>query len=207
MKTLSIKVQKRTDLGKQSSKILRAQNQVPCVMYGGEEIIHFHAHTNDFKSLIYSNQVYIVHLDIDGKAYKAVLKDIQFHPVSDAIYHIDFIQVYDDKPCTISLPITFSGTCIGVLEGGKMRQRCRYLKVRGFIKDLPEVCDIDITNIKIGSSIKVADLKYNKIELLDPAQLMVVGVVSSRVAAKGMTPEETKPAADAVVAEETAKAE
>jgi large subunit ribosomal protein L25 len=202
MKTLSIKVKKRTDLGKKSTKELRAQNQVPCVMYGGEEVVHFYTHTNDFKDLIYSHHVFVVELDVEGKTFKAVLKDIQFHPVSDAIIHIDFVQVFDSKPSVVSLPITFSGTCKGVLAGGKVRQRRRYLKVKGLIQDMPEVLDIDITNLNIGGVIKVANLKYDKIELLDPAQALIVGVVSSRVAAKGMAPEtETAGAA----AEETAK--
>lgn len=202
MKTLSIKVQKRTELGKQSTKQLRAQNMVPCVMYGGDEIVHFYTHVNDFKDLIYTNQVFVVELDVEGKTYKAVLKDIQFHPVTDALYHIDFVQVYDDKLSTVSLPLTFSGTCKGVLAGGKVRQRKRYLKVRGLVKDMPEVLDIDITELNIGGVIKVANLKFDKIELLDPAQSMVVGIVSSRVAAKGGAVTE-----EAGAAQETAKSE
>jgi large subunit ribosomal protein L25 len=205
MKTLSIKVKKRTELGKKVTKLLRDQEQVPCVMYGGEEIIHFYTHVNDFKNLIYTNQVFVVELDVEGKVYKAILKDIQFHPVTDAIYHIDFVQVYDDKPAVVSLPLTFSGTCNGVLAGGKIRQKRRYLKVKGLVKNMPEVLDIDITELNIGSAIKVGNLKFDKIELLDPAQAMVVGVVSSRVAAKGMTPETET--AGAPAAEETAKTE
>lgn len=205
MKTLSIKAKKRTELGKQSTKLLRSENQVPCVMYGGDEIVHFHAHAGDFKNLIYTNHVYLVELDIDGKKYSSILKDIQFHPVTDAIYHIDFVQISEDKPSIVALPITLSGSCVGVLAGGKVRQRRRYLKVRGLVKDMPEVLDIDITELNIGSSIKVGNLKYNNIELVDPAQAMVVGVVSSRVAAKGMAP--TEEAGVPATTEETPKAE
>lgn len=193
MKTLTIKAEKRTDLGKKSSKILRAQDQIPCVIYGGEEIIHFHAHVNEFKNLVYTNHVHLAEIDIDKKTYKAVMKDIQFHPVTDAITHIDFIEVSEEKPTIVSLPITLSGSSVGVLAGGKVRQRRRYLKAKALVKDMPEVLDIDITNLNIGSAIKVADLSFKNVELLDPSQSMVVGVISSRVAAKGMELESDKP--------------
>jgi large subunit ribosomal protein L25 len=206
MKTLKINAKKRIDLGKKSSKLLREQEQVPCVMYGGEEIIHFHAHVFEFKNLVYSNHVHLAELDIDGQAFRAVMKDIQFHPVSDAITHIDFVQVTEKKPTTVALPITLSGASVGVLAGGKIRQRRRYLKAKALIKDMPEVLDIDITNLNIGSTIKVSDLSFKNIELLDPSQAMVVGVISSRVAAKGMELESDKPAAAEAPAEEKAEA-
>ncbi|MBN2487239.1 MAG: 50S ribosomal protein L25/general stress protein Ctc [Bacteroidales bacterium] len=187
MKTLSIKVTKRTNLGKQNSKLLRSQKNVPCVMYGGKENFHFYAHENDFKNLIYTNHVYKVELDIEGSKHLAVLKDIQFHPVSDALYHIDFVEISENKPCVVSLPITLSGTSKGVLAGGKISQKRRYLKVKGLVNDMPEVLDVDITELNIGGTIKVGNLKYDKVELLDPAQALVVAVVSSRVSAKGLT--------------------
>ncbi len=190
MKSFSIKAQKRTDLGKKNSKQLRAANQVPCVMYGGQENIHFYAHANDFRKMIYTDQVYVIELDIDGNTAKAVLKEIQFHPVTDAILHIDFVQVFDDKPAVVTLPVKLTGTSEGILAGGKLRLRRRVLKVKGLVKDMPDSLEIDITKLNIGDVTKVADLNYDKLELLDPSQSMVVGIVSSRLAAKGMTAEE-----------------
>lgn len=186
MKKLSIKVQKRKELGKKNSKLLRTQEQVPCVMYGGEEIIHFYAHTNDFKKLIYTDQIYLVELDVEGKILQAVLKDIQFHPVTDEIIHIDFVQVFENKPAVVSLPIKLTGTSVGILAGGKLRQRRRSIKVKGLVKDVPEVLEISITKLNIGGVIKIGDLSYQNLEILDPAQAMVVGIVSSRLATKGM---------------------
>lgn len=190
MKTIAIQAHARKELGKKSTKAIRANQQVPCVMYGGEENIHFFAHENTFKKIVFTNQVFLVELDVDGKAYKAVMKDIQFHPVSDEIIHIDFVQVFDDKPATVALPIVLTGNSKGIRAGGKLRQARRYLKVKGLIADIPEVLSIDITKVGIGGVIKVSNLKYPNLELLDPAQAMVVGVVASRLSAKGGTADE-----------------
>jgi large subunit ribosomal protein L25 len=184
MKTLSIVTKKRTELGKKSTKALRKDGQVPCVIYGGEEIIHFYAPENDFRHLIYTDQVYLIELDIDGKKIKAVLKDLQFHPVTDKVLHIDFVEVIDSVPTTFSLPVKLVGKSIGIIAGGKLRLRRRYLKVKGLVQNMPELIEIDITKLKIGGVIKVSDIKIDKIELLDAAQSMVVGIVSSRIAAK-----------------------
>jgi len=200
MKTFSINAKKRTELGKKSTKALRTQQQVPCVLYGGDEIIHFYAHENDFRKIIYTNQVYLSELNIDGKNYKGVIKDMQFHPVNDNVLHIDFMQVYDDKPVVTSLPIELTGTSVGILAGGKLRLRRRYLKVKGLVKDMPEFLSIDITDINIGSVIKIGDLSYDSLELLDPKQSMVVGVVSSRLS-KGMEEGEQVEEGEEVAAE------
>lgn len=184
MKTFTLKAEKRESLGKKSTQALRKQNHVPCVMYGGEEIIHFHAHDNELKKLIYTDQVYLVEIQVDGKTYQATMKDLQFHPVTDKTLHIDFVQVFDDKPAIVSLPINLHGTSEGILAGGKLRIKKRYLKVKGLAKDMPEVLDIDIKTLKIGDSFKVGELSYENLELLDPAQAMVVGIATSRLAAK-----------------------
>ncbi|MGB5262401.1 MAG: 50S ribosomal protein L25, partial [Lutimonas sp.] len=128
MKTIEIKAHQRKELGKKETKNLRKENNIPCVMYGGEETVHFYAHKNVFKDLIYTPSVYIVKLDIDGKQYMAALKEIQFHPVSDATLHIDFIQVFEDKPVTMNIPISTSGESIGIKAGGKVRLKRRSLK-------------------------------------------------------------------------------
>jgi large subunit ribosomal protein L25 len=184
MKNFSITTKARTGLGKKSTKQLRAQDLIPCVMYGGEEILQFYAHENDFRKLVYSSEVFLIDLDVDGKKYKAVMKELQFHPVTDKVMHIDFIQIFDDKPAVVSLPIKLTGNSVGILAGGKLRLKKRYLKIKGLVKDMPEELEIDITKVNIGGVIKVSDLKFAKLEILDPAQAMIVGIVTSRVATK-----------------------
>ena len=187
MKTLEIKGSIRKELGKKDSKKLRKDGNVPCVIYEKEGNVHFYTHENNFKNLIYTPDAHIVNLDLDGKPFKAVLQDVQFHPVSDRIIHVDFMEIYDDKPITISLPIMITGDSVGVKAGGKLRIKKRHLKVRGFAKDIPENLVIDITNVKIHHSVKVGDLSYYLIELVEPKITTVLSVASSRVAAKEET--------------------
>jgi len=186
MKSIAISAEKRTELGKKSTRELRKADHVPCVMYGGAEVIHFHAHENDFRHIIYTPNAYIIELTIDGKLHKAVMQDLQFHPVTDKVNHIDFVEVFDDKPVTVDIPIQLVGDAIGLKDGGKARQRRRVLKVRGLIKDLPDTLEVDITNVAISDVIKIGDLSYDNIEILDPARSMVYAIISSRLSMKGM---------------------
>jgi large subunit ribosomal protein L25 len=201
MKSIEIKVDPRKSTGKKETAGLRRQGFIPCVMYGGNENIHFATKANDFRHVIYTHDVFLIILDIDGKKYHATLKEIQFHPVTDEVLHMDFIQVSEEKPAIVALPVTITGNSVGIMAGGKLRQRKRYLKAKGLIKDLPETLTIDISDLEIGKFIKVGDLKFDKIELLDPVRAMVIGVTTSRVA-KGMELEEPTPAA---TVEETAE--
>lgn len=200
MKSFDLKAGSRKTTGKESTKELRKQGSVPCVMYGGKETIHFSILEKDFRHLIYTNDVFLVNIDIDGKKHKAVIKDTQFHPVSDSLLHADFMEVFDEKPVVVLLPLDFTGNSVGVRAGGKLRIRRRYLKVKGLTKDLPERLEVDITDLKIGGVTKVGDLSYQNIELLDPPQALVAGVATSRVA-KGGTEEEGEEEAAAETAE------
>ncbi|HNY53119.1 MAG TPA: 50S ribosomal protein L25/general stress protein Ctc [Bacteroidales bacterium] len=184
MKTIEIKGSLRTELGKKSSQKTRKEGNVPCVIYGKEQNIHFHAHENSFKKLVYTPDAHIVRLDLEGKEYRIVMQDIQFHPVTDKVTHIDFIEVVDDKPIIIALPIQITGDSVGVKAGGKLRIKRRHLKVRGLASDIPESLPIDITNLKVNHSIRVGDLKYDKIELIDPRIATVLSVATSRVVSK-----------------------
>jgi large subunit ribosomal protein L25 len=184
MKTLEIKGSLRTELGKKSSKKTRKEGNVPCVIYGKENNIHFQAHENSFINLIYTPDAHIVNLNLDGKDYKVVLQDVQFHPVTDKIVHADFVEIFDDKPIIISLPIKVTGDSVGVKAGGKLRIKKRHLKVKGFANDIPESLLIDITDVKIHHSVKVGDLSYEKIELIDPKITTVLSVATSRVVQK-----------------------
>jgi len=185
MKTIAISAKKRTELGKKFTRDLRKADHVPCVMYGGAEVIHFHAHENDFRHIVYTPDAFIVEIDIDGQKHKAVMQELQFHPVTDKLNHIDFVEVFDDKPVTVEIPIALQGIAIGLKDGGKPRQRRRVLKVRGLVKYLPDTLEIDVTNVAIGDVIKIGDLSYDNLEILDPSQSMIFAVVSSRIS-KGM---------------------
>ncbi|MCA1756799.1 MAG: 50S ribosomal protein L25/general stress protein Ctc [Bacteroidales bacterium] len=184
MKTIEIKAHLRTGTGKKDSKNLRSENNVPCVMYGGEEIVHFYTHENNFKPLIYTPNVYIIEFDIDGKKYKATLQDIQFQPVTDRITHMDFKQVFEDKPVVMNIPIKVVGDSVGIKAGGKLRMKRRTIKVMGVMKDLPDMLEIDVTSLEIGMSIKIHDLSWENLEILDPPRAMVVAIITSRMAAK-----------------------
>jgi len=184
MKTIEIKGTFRTELGKKSSKEIRKTLNVPCVIYGKEKNIHFYAHENSFKNLVYTPEAHLVKLLIEDKEYNAVLKDMQFHPVKDNILHADFVEIFDNKPVVISIPIKVTGDSVGVLAGGKLSIKRRRLKVKGLAKDLPEALPIDITDLKIHEGVKVGELSYDKIELLDPKKSMVLSIATSRVAQK-----------------------
>ena len=197
MKTIEISVKKRVKTGKTDTRNLRKEANVPCVLYGGKSVLHFYAHKNEFRKLVYTPEPLIVHLDIEGDKHEAIMQALQFHPVSDELNHIDFIEVDEKKPVIINIPIELTGSCIGVKNGGKIREKRRSLKVRGLVKNLPEILEIDMTKIDVGHVIKVEDLKYPNIELLDQARSMVVSVISSRLAAKGMGEEAVAPAVGA----------
>ena len=192
MKTYKVKAEKREETGKKVSNRLRKSGKVPCVLYGGKENVNFTALHKDFINMIYSPDVFLIEIDLDGKAHKGVVQEIQFHPVTDKILHIDFFEVFDDKPFIVNLPVTLTGSSIGIKNGGKLRVSRRYLKVKGLVKDMPDVLNIDITNIRIGETISVGDLSFKNLTLLDPSTAMIMGVVSSRVAAKGMILEEVE---------------
>ncbi len=184
MKIIEIKGSLRTELGKKSSRQIRKTGSVPCVIYGKENNVHFQATELSFKNLIYTPEAHLVDLNIDDKTFKAVLKDVQYHPVSDKILHADFIEVFEDKPVSISVPVRVTGDSVGVIAGGKLSIRKRSLKVKGLPVDLPEAVTIDISNLKIHESVKVGDLSFDKIELLDPKKLMILTIATSRVAQK-----------------------
>src|SRR5512133_3739627 len=184
MKTIEINGSVRKELGKKSSKALRKANNVPCVIYGGKENIHFYTHENNFKNLVYTPDAHLVKISLEDKEYKAVLKDMQFHPVKDNILHADFIEIFDNKAVVINIPVNVTGDSVGVIAGGKLSIKRRNLKVKGLAKDLPESLNIDITNLKIHEGVKVGDLSYDKIELLDPKKSMVLTIATSRVAQK-----------------------
>ena len=187
MKTIEIKGALRKEVGKKSTKELRKADQVPCVLYGGEKVLHFSAESKVFRHLVYTPNVFLVSLDIEGEKISAIMQAIDFHPVTDAIQHIDFLQVFEDKKVNIALPVKLEGLAKGVQEGGKLMLKQRKLNVRGFAKDLPDTLDIDITEMTLGKAKKVSELNFDKLELLDPKNSVVatVRLTRSAMSAKG----------------------
>ena len=167
MKSIVISGKIRTVVGKKEVRKLRRHDEVPCVLYGGKETIHFYAPQNAFHNLFYSPNAYLIDLEINGTKHNAAMQDAQFHPVSDKLIHIDFKEIFEDKPVTIHIPVVISGNSVGVRNGGKLRQRKRNLKVRALPEDLPDHIEIDITDLEIGKSVNVSDLHYNKLDILE----------------------------------------
>ncbi|MGD9992485.1 MAG: 50S ribosomal protein L25/general stress protein Ctc [Salinivirgaceae bacterium] len=182
MKTFDLKGNKRTELGKKSTRELRKQELVPCVLYGGAENIHFSVVSKDFKDLVYTPNVYLVNLDIDGKKFRAAMQNIQFNSVSDEIEHVDFLEISDTKLMNIQIPVKLTGVSEGVKQGGKLMLKMRKLRVKGFPKDFPDTLDIDITALMLGKSIKVGELSFKNLELLDPKNAVVTTVRLTRSA-------------------------
>ena len=182
MKSVVVKGEKREALGKKEAKKLRAQEIAPAVLYGDEEVIHFSVEFSELRKIVYTPNVYLVDLDIDGKLYKAMMQDIQWHPVEEEILHVDFLRVSDDKPIKIEVPIHVHGMAKGMKAGGKLKTNLRRLKVKALAADLPDTIKIDITKLGIGQSIKVADLKVENVEFLDSKSNVVVGIIVTRAA-------------------------
>ena len=182
MKTLAINVKEREKVGKSNTRSLRNQGNVPCVLYGGEKQVTFYAHENDFRKLVYTPETFVVNLDVDGKKTKAIMQDIQFHPVTEKILHIDFLEVFDNKPITVSLPVVLSGVAIGVKNGGNLMFRRPKIITKGLVSNLPEAINIDIEHLKIGMFIYIKDVVIEGAEFLAPPNSVVVGVKTARAA-------------------------
>ncbi|MBP5365242.1 MAG: 50S ribosomal protein L25/general stress protein Ctc [Bacteroidales bacterium] len=182
MQTFDIKGTKRVANGKKAAKALRANGQVPCIIYGGKEPVEFAVPESSFRNLIYTPNVYIVNVDIDGVVKKAILKDIQFHPVTEKILHVDFFEIFDDKPVAIAVPVKLVGNSEGVKAGGKLQLEMRKLSIKGLPSKLLDVLEIDVTNLGLGKVIKVGELKYEGIEILNAKAAVVVAVKLTRAA-------------------------
>ncbi len=183
MKSIALKASLRKEIGKKSSKAVRAQESVPCVLYGGKENVNFAAAEGDFRHLLFTPDVYIVNIDIDGKSHNAIIKDLQFHPVTDKLLHADFYEVSDAKPITVEIPVKLNGSSAGVREGGKLVTECRKVKVKGLPKDIPAEIEIDITELVIGKSIRAGEIKADKFDVVLAKETPIVSVRTTRAAA------------------------
>ncbi len=186
MKKFEIKGTARQALGKKDTRILRAQDLVPCVLYGGEAPVHFYAPEGDFRKIVYTPKVYQAELNIDGKLYDAFMQELQFHPVTDKLLHVDFLQIRDKKAVKIDLPVRLDGYAKGIQQGGRLKANLRTLKVKGIFKNLPDEIVIDVTNLGISESIRVGDIKVEGFEIMNNNSIPVATVVVTRAARAAM---------------------
>jgi large subunit ribosomal protein L25 len=184
MKSITIKGSKRESVGKTASKALRNAGMVPCVIYGGEQPIHFSAEEKAFKGIVYTPNVFTASIDVDGQVIPAILQDIQFHPVSDKIIHIDFYQLFENKEITMSIPVNLIGKSKGVAIGGALRHNVRKAKVKALPANLPDFIEADITELEIGNKLYITSLKNDKYTILHPDNTVVAQVRMSRNASK-----------------------
>ena len=181
MKSFDLKGTARTEVGKKSTNELRKNNGIPCILYGIEKEAKAFAVTVDaVRKLVYTPDIHFVNLTIDGVECKAVLKDIQFHPVKDTILHMDFLQIVEDKAIVMEVPTVLTGLAAGVKLGGKLQQAIRKIKVKALYANIPEKLTVDVTELGLGKSIKVGDLSFENLELVTPAQTVVCSVAATR---------------------------
>jgi len=181
MKTFDIQGAKRAEMTKQSVKAIRNNEGVPCVLYGtGSDPVHFSAPLAAFKGLVYTPDVYMVKLMIDGKDHMCIMQDIQFHPVTDIIQHVDFLAVNNTQPVTMQIPVRITGASEGVKQGGKLVTKVRKLKVKALANKLPDFIPVDISPLKIGDDVRVRDLNLDGVTFLDSPANVIVGVRTTR---------------------------
>ena len=180
MKSITIKGSKRESVGKVATKALRNAGMVPCVIYGGDKPVHFSAEELAFKKLVYTPNVYTATISVDGVEVNTILKDIQFHPVTDRIIHADFYQLFEEKEITMNIPVQLTGTSPGVLNGGSLRFTNRKLKVKALPANLPDFISADISKLKVGSKLVVTSLSNESYTFMHPDNTVVVQVRASR---------------------------
>ncbi len=189
MLEINLSGKKRTEIGKKASKMMRKEGLVPCNLYGekkGEnglpEAVAFSIPFAELRKAIYTPHIYVINLDIDGEKHTAIIKEIQFEPVTDAVQHVDFFEVTPEKPIVVGIPVKLNGLAAGVRLGGRMSLSVRLLKVKAPYTQIPEKLEIDVTNLEIGKTIKVGSLSFEGLELVTPAEVVVCSVKMTRAA-------------------------
>jgi large subunit ribosomal protein L25 len=207
MKSITINGSQRESVGKKSTKALRNAGQVPCVLYGGDKPVHFSAPELAFSKLVYTPNAHTVVINLDnGEVLNAVLQDIQFHPVTDRILHVDFYQLFEDKEIALNIPVNLVGNSKGVKNGGVLRRNNRKLRIKALPANLPDFIEIDITPLKIGDKVAVGDLPTGDYTFLQTDTTVVCRVSTSRVAVEDEEEEEEEEGAEAAEAAEGAEA-
>ena len=184
MKSITIKGSERESVGKVSTKALRNAGLVPCVLYGGNQAVHFSAEVIAFKNLVYTPNAHTVVVELNGTSYNVIMQDIQFHPVSDKILHIDFFQIHEDKEITMEVPVKVIGNSKGVMAGGDLRMNNRKLKVKALPKNLPDFVEADITPLEMGNKLYVTKVPTPNFKIMHPDNTVICQVKISRAAMK-----------------------
>ncbi len=180
MKTVQLSGSPRASVGKKDAKAVRNAGRVPCVLYGTGEQTYFSVRDVDMEKIVFSPDVYRIELDIEGTKKVAIIQELQIHPVKDTVHHVDFLELVDDKPIKIAIPVRLSGRSRGVLNGGRLQQVFRRLKVEGLPKDIPAAIDLDITPLRIGHSIRVSQIEIPGVKVLNAPNAVVVSVKMAR---------------------------
>ena len=183
MKSVQLSGSLRANVGKVNAKAVREKGNVPCVIYGGTEQIHFEADIRAFKPVIFTPNAHIVEIDLGGKVYKTVLQEAQYHKINDNLIHADFLEIIEGKPVTANIPIVLTGQSDGVKKGGKLVLKMRKLKVRGIAAQLPDVIEVSISKLDIGDSVSVGDITVEGATLLNAKNVSVVSVTTTRAVA------------------------
>ena len=207
MKTIEIIGYRRANLGKTDSQRLRDEGNVPCVLYGGDNQVHFYAPMILFREVVYTNEAHFVHLNIEGEESQAILQAVQFHPVSEVILHADFLRISEDRKIKMNIPARLVGQAPGVSKGGTLVQKRSSLKVLGFPKDMPDHIDVDVSALDFHHAIKVSDIKHQGLEFTDPKQASVAVVEVPRAAKLAAEEAAAAPAEGAAAAGDAKKAE
>ena len=182
MNSVSLSGSLRENVGKKDAKKLRAQGLVPCVIYGNGREVRFYTEAKSFKTILFTPETYIIDFTIEGQVYRTILQDIQYHPLSDEVLHADFLEVTEEKPITVTLPVRTEGTSPGVMRGGKLKVRIPRLKVKGLIKDLPAFVMVNISELNVNQAIRVKDLVIENVTPLVAANNIVCDVKAKKSA-------------------------
>lgn len=204
MKTVQLSGSPRANVGKKDAKAVRNSGSVPCVLYGTGEQIYFSVRHIDIQKIVVSPDVFIIELEIDGTKKTGIIQELQMHPVKDTVQHVDFLELVDNKPVTIGIPVKLVGRSRGVLNGGRLQQVFRRLKVQALPKDLPSEIEIDITPIRIGQSRRVSDVVLPGVTMLDPQNAVVVSVKRARGSVLDSDDDEAQEGAEGAEATEAA---
>lgn len=204
MKTVQLSGSPRANVGKKDAKAVRNSGSVPCVLYGTGEQIYFSVRHIDIQKIVVSPDVFIIELEIDGTKKTGIIQELQMHPVKDTVQHVDFLELVDNKPVTIGIPVKLVGRSRGVLNGGRLQQVFRRLKVQALPKDLPSEIEIDITPIRIGQSRRVSDVVLRGVTMLDPQNAVVVSVKRARGSVLDSDDDEVEEGAEGAEATEAA---
>ncbi len=200
MKTVSLSGSLRENVGKKDAKKHRRDFKVPCVMYGGKEQVHFVADEKSLMKVMHTPVAYIFKLNVGGHEYSTIIQDVQYHPVTDRMLHVDFMEILAEKPVTIGVPIKVTGTAPGVLRGGKLIKKMRKLVIKALVQHLPDEVTVSIDGLEIGDSVKISDMKLENVLFLDPASSVIVGVRTARAVVEEVVPGAEGAAATAAAA-------